>query len=201
MPEIFLSYRTNDSFHSAPLIWERLKTVFGEEKMFLDTASTRAGDDFEEKVWPALRASKVMIVVIGPDWLTGGYAAHRRIDDPDDYVRREVRTALQSEGIRILPVTIKGVKLEKLDLPEDIRKLRDKVGIPFDHRYFERDLAVLVERVKEWVQPLKQHGRLSTDKPSKAQVVYASGDIRGNIIANGPVSSGDSIHMGGADDD
>lgn len=197
MSEIFLSYRTDDSYHSAPLIWERMSTHFGERKIFLDTASTRAGDDFEKKVWPALLGAKVMLVVIGPDWLSGGAdLPRRRIDDPEDYVRREVRTALQTAGLNIVPIMIKNAKLKKLDLPEDIRALRDKMDLPFHHRYFKTDLAAIVSRVEEWVEPL--HRRVGPAPAARSQIVIGR-DFERTIIANGPV--GTDVNRGERDGD
>jgi hypothetical protein len=47
-----------------------------------------------------------MVVVIGPQWLNATDAeGNRRLDQPDDWVRREIETALRRE-ILILPLLV-----------------------------------------------------------------------------------------------
>jgi hypothetical protein len=47
----------------------------------------------------------VLLVVIGPSWLTfTDGAGRRRIDDPTDWIRQEIIQAF-SHGLRVIPVT------------------------------------------------------------------------------------------------
>lgn len=66
--------------------------------------------------------------MLGPQWVTAANEhGQRRIDDPDDWVRKEIEHAIQSE-ISILPVMVAGlVKLPPPSaLPESLRPLLER---------------------------------------------------------------------------
>lgn len=72
----------------------------------LDSRSIPAAD-FVEELLGRLRAS-VLLVMIGPRWLTVTDAARqRRIEDPRDWVRKEIAEAL-THGLYVIPVLIDG---------------------------------------------------------------------------------------------
>jgi hypothetical protein len=66
----------------------------------------------------------VVIAVIGKSWLTATDAAGReRLQNPDDYVRREIAAALQ-RNIRVVPVLVQGASMPSADeLPDDLAAL------------------------------------------------------------------------------
>jgi hypothetical protein len=80
-------------------------------QVFLDSRSIPAGADFAEELLGRLRACSVLVVVIGPRWLTLTDAAgRRRIDDPQDWIRREIAEAF-THGLRVIPVLTGGAAL------------------------------------------------------------------------------------------
>ena len=82
------------------------------------------GIDFVEWIERAIGRSGVMVVVIGRTWLGGAEgAAARRIDDADDFVRREVAAALE-RGITIVPVLVDAAQMpSEPELPPPLAKL------------------------------------------------------------------------------
>lgn len=82
------------------------------------------GIDFVEWIERAIGRSGVMVVVIGRTWLGGAEgAAGRRIDDADDFVRREVAAALE-RGITIVPVLVDAAQMpSEPELPPPLAKL------------------------------------------------------------------------------
>jgi tetratricopeptide (TPR) repeat protein len=92
----------------------------------------------------------VLVVVIGPRWLTLNDAAgERRIDDPADWVRREIAEAL-SAGLRVIPVLTGDTALPaEADLPADIAGLSRRQHLPLRRRCTSLDLEFLVERITE----------------------------------------------------
>jgi hypothetical protein len=101
---VFINYRGDDSYASAELIDRELSSQFGSAKVLLDTKSIPAGSDFVEELLGRLRTCSVLlvvvVVVIGPCWLAiTDDAGRRRIDNPKDWVRREIAEALFN-GIR-----------------------------------------------------------------------------------------------------
>jgi TIR domain len=101
---IFINYRGEDSQTAAALIDRDLTARFGSEQVFLDSRSIPAGSDLLRSCWGGVRSCSVLLVVIGPRWLTVTDAAgERRIDDPRDWLRREIVEAL-IHGLRVVPV-------------------------------------------------------------------------------------------------
>jgi hypothetical protein len=91
--KIFLSYRRNDSVAGFALaLFNRLELTFPPENLFMDVeVGIKAGQDFEREV----SACDVMLVLIGPDWLTTSDETGRpRLENPEDFVRGEVAQAL-----------------------------------------------------------------------------------------------------------
>jgi len=147
---IFINYRGEDSDTAAALIDRELTARFGSDRVFLDCRSIPAGADFVEELLGRLRACSVLLVVIGPRWLTLTDAAgQRRIDDPRDWIRWEIVEAL-SRGMRIIPVLTGDIRLPvEADLPGDIVGLSRRQYVPLRRRYAAVDLAFLVQRITE----------------------------------------------------
>ncbi len=150
MGGIFISYRGADSDTAAALIDRELAARFGSDRVFLDSRSIPAGADFVEELLGRLRACSVLLVVIGPRWLTLTDAAgQRRIDDPRDWIRREIVEALAC-GLRIIPVLTGDILLPvEADLPGDIAGLSRRQFVPLRRRYTAVDLAFLAQRITE----------------------------------------------------
>lgn len=83
--KIFVNYRRDDSAPHALSIAQYLEREFGRANVFLDIDRMRAGEKFPKVLEERLAVSKVMLVVIGPQWLTlKGQDGTRRLDDPED---------------------------------------------------------------------------------------------------------------------
>lgn len=124
MAGIFISYRRDESRHAAGRLADDLVEAFGADSIFRDIEGIEPGVEFTQALDKALAACVVMLVVIGPRWLAmvdanGG----RRLDQPGDWIRMEIATALQRQT-RVIPVLLEGAELPpESDLPEDIRPL------------------------------------------------------------------------------
>jgi hypothetical protein len=96
MPEpIFVSYRREDSSDAAGRLKETIRHRFGEDFVFMDTSAIKPGDKWPASLQAALEASRVVLAVIGPGWLKASDDwGLRRIDKPDDWVRKELDFAL-----------------------------------------------------------------------------------------------------------
>jgi len=145
---VFINYRGEDSQTAAALIDRELTALFGDDQVFLDSRSIPAGVNFVEELRERLRACSVLLVVIGPRWLTLTDAVgRRRIDNPQDWIRQEIAEAL-AHGLRVIPVLIGNSALPaEADLPQDIAALSHRQHIPLRRRYTSVDLAFLAERI------------------------------------------------------
>ncbi|HEY6794422.1 MAG TPA: toll/interleukin-1 receptor domain-containing protein [Kineosporiaceae bacterium] len=115
---IFISYRRQDSSYPAGWLFDRLREHFGPDQVFKDVDSIELGDDVEAVISAAVGSCDVLLAVIGPRWVsaTDG-AGRRRLDSPDDYVRREIATALAG-GVRVIPVLVDGAVMPRtVDVP------------------------------------------------------------------------------------
>src|SRR4051794_32817634 len=105
---IFVSYRRQESSHLAGRLYDRLAGSFGESQVFIDVDAIEPGEDFAEKIFRSVAGCQVLLVVIGPSWLTSADGrGHRRLDDPDDIVRLEIEAAL-ARGVRVIPILMEG---------------------------------------------------------------------------------------------
>src|SRR5260370_3062376 len=88
------------------LLYHTLSSRFGDSRVFLDSSTILAGDDFEQTILGRLRESNVLLAVIGPNWLSAANGpGGRHIDSPNDWVRRELAEAF-ALGLPVIPVLI-----------------------------------------------------------------------------------------------
>jgi hypothetical protein len=146
--KIFVSYRRSDSEAHAGRIAERLMTVFGAEHVFLDTESIKPGEQFPERISLELGRARVVLVLIGGTWLTAADEfGRRRIDDPTDWVRRELEISLASPGLEVVPVLLDGAHAmpPKHAFPESIAAISARNAIRVKSRTFGADMRALVD--------------------------------------------------------
>ncbi len=143
---IFVSYRRDDARQAAGRLADDLAEHFGSSSIFRDIEGIELGVDFVEALNRALEACVVMLVLIGPRWLDIRDAkGERRLDDPRDWIRQEISTALQ-RGIRVVPVLIDGTPLpDEAALPEDLQPLVRRQALEIADSRWRGDLQRLVE--------------------------------------------------------
>src|SRR6266568_2765170 len=121
---MFINYRGEDSHSYGALLYTELARQFGERWVFLDCESIPAGADFADELLGRARSARVLLAVIGPTWLTAtDPTGHRCLDDPGDWIRRELATALAA-GVRVIPILTDQAELPReADLPTEIAAL------------------------------------------------------------------------------
>lgn len=147
---IFICYRRDDTAGYAGRLYDRLAARFGEDRVFMDIDGIGLGTDFVEEIEKAIGTCKVQIVMIGRRWasITDSSGA-RRLDDPDDYVRLEIETALKRK-IRVIPALIAGAAMPKPEeLPDSLKSLRRRQGIQISHAGFDGDVAQLITKLEQ----------------------------------------------------
>jgi hypothetical protein len=149
---VFLSYRREDTAFPAAWLYERLVGRFGPKEVFKDVDSIDLGDDFAEAISTAVGSCDVLLAMIGREWATitdaGG---HRRLDDPNDFVRLEVETALQRD-VRVIPILVQGATLPRAEqLPVSLRKLVRRQALELSPNQFEYDTTRLLRVVEETI--------------------------------------------------
>jgi hypothetical protein len=160
MARIFMSYRRTDTKWVVGRIYDRLAQTLNRENLFLDISDIEPGDDYVEHIRRVVGSCDVVLVVIGSHWLTTqDEAGRRRLDDPNDWVRVELATALE-RGIRVIPVLVDGVPMpESYQLPQDLAGLSRRNAKLVSFTHFHSDMDSLL-RILEKV--------LRTSKPSES---------------------------------
>jgi len=150
---IFISYRRSDSNDVTGRIYDRLSQHFGRDVVFKDVDSIPFGVDFRTHLNQGVGNCLVLVAVIGSTWLNvAGTDGKRRLDNPDDWVRAEIETALGRE-IPVIPLLVAGASLPReAELPEPLKPLayrnaaQARPDPDFDH-----DLKRLIRRLEEVV--------------------------------------------------
>ena len=113
MSGIFISYRREDSLPYAGRLYDHLVGHFGEDRIFMDIDTMKPGLDFVKQLEKGVSACDVLIAVIGKDWLTvTDEEGHRRLDNPEDFVRIEIKAALKRD-IPVIPFLVGGARMPK----------------------------------------------------------------------------------------
>lgn len=143
---IFLSYRRDDSAPWAGRIYERLSQDIDRRLIFMDVDNIPPGHDFVEVLDERVAGCEVFLCVIGPRWSEArNPEGRRRIDDPNDFVRIEVESAL-AHGKRVIPLLVDGAQMPLAQsLPESLRPLVRRNAVELTHARFGRDIATLLE--------------------------------------------------------
>lgn len=152
---IFISYRRSDSNDVTGRIYDRLVNAFGTTAVFKDVHSIPYGVSFPTYIQQELAKCQVLLAIIGPTWLTVERHGQRRLEDPADWVRVEVQSALELEGITVIPLLVGGAERPTADqLPEALKplaSLNNAQARPDPD--FHIDMNRLVKRLEALLEP------------------------------------------------
>jgi pterin-4a-carbinolamine dehydratase len=146
-PYAFISYRRADSEMGARAVLEQLRYHLGEACVFMDVAGILAGEAWPERLERELDRATVLIVLIGPQWLKAADDfGRRRLDQPQDWVRREICHAIDSK-IPMIPIMIEDVSDLPLGagLPKRLKPLLRHQRLTLCNERWEDDMRCLVE--------------------------------------------------------
>ena len=177
---IAISYRRQDSSPVAGRLYDRLQAEFGKGSVFMDFDSIPYGVDFREHIKQTLQRAKVVVAIIGPEWSGAGKdLTNRRIDDPTDFVRLEVASALEN-GIPIIPVLVNNTPMpDAKSLPPELEGLAFRNGLALDtgidfHHHADRLIAGIhrvVDPPKEETAAVAQPAPSATVSPKSSRLI------------------------------
>jgi hypothetical protein len=150
MQGIFISYRRQDSQSAAGRLADTLKEQLPEATLFRDVETIEAGVDFVGAINAALESCGVLLAVIGPRWISiQDDAGRRRLDDPDDYTRLELATALGRADVRVIPVLVDGATMPDAEaLPAELKPLARRNAVELTDKRWDYDVAQLVATLR-----------------------------------------------------
>jgi hypothetical protein len=124
MGRIFISYRRDDTEYISGYIYEHLARIFGKDRIFFDVDTIAGGVDYRKAINDAIADTAIMLVVIGPTWLTAeATPAVRRLTQPNDPVRLEIEAAIQ-RNVPIFPLLVQQASVPaENELPSSMAQL------------------------------------------------------------------------------
>ena len=141
--DLFISYRRSDSAGHARALYRDLCRRFEKQRIFFDRESIEAGTVFPDRLREAVESCSVLLALIAPGWLETKTAdGGRRIDSEEDFVHREIATALQL-GRKVIPVLFDDTPPpEAIKLPESLRGLAVHDALTLRGKNFEYDVQL-----------------------------------------------------------
>jgi hypothetical protein len=147
---VFISYRREDTAGYAGRLYDRLKAAFPGH-VFIDVGEIPPGADFVKAIEKHIEGCAALITLIGRNW-----TAHKRLQEPNDFVRLEVSGALQRD-ITVIPVLVGAGKLPAAAmLPEDLQPLLRRHAISITDEDWDHDCERLVEALEMVLGPARK---------------------------------------------
>jgi len=141
---IFISYRREDASGHAGRLSDKLSEHFRKDKIFMDIDNIQPGEDFVQVIENAVGSCEILIAIIGRQWLASPGETSRRLDDPSDFVRLEIASALKRE-IPVVPVLVQRATMPKpQDLSDDLTKFSRLNAIEISDLRWQHDVDQLI---------------------------------------------------------
>jgi TIR domain len=184
-----LSYRRDDASGHAGRLYDQLAGRYGAERVFIDIDAVPLGSEFGEAIRRAVASCDVLIVLIGRGWLRATDSdGHRRLDDPDDFVRSEIESAL-AQGVVVVPACVQGAEIPRAqELPPSLAPLTRRQGIQLSDTGWQDDVGRLIRRLEAGVMPealtrSPEPERAPAERRSKVFPIALGGSLLLAVIA------------------
>lgn len=190
MPSIFVSFRKVDNRWMRDRVYQALSAAFGAGEVFKSGESIPAGSDFSAVLRRQAADCKIMLVLIGTDWVDARDAeGGRLLDRRDDWVRIEIATALGA-GNRVVPVLLGDASMlpAPAALPEDIAELAQLQFLRVPETHLEDGLRRLTGAVSEMLPQLAR-------RDADAAAVPGALAVAPGPVASAPAVSVPAVHQ------
>lgn len=150
VPRAFINYRRENAQGRAGRLADNLRLFLGERNVFFDQDDIPPGVDFVAESLRAVANSRLLLAVIGKDWVTakddsGGH----RLAKSDDLVRLELKTALE-HNLPIIPVLIDGAPMPCEDqLPTELQAIARRNAVEVRDTRWTYDVRYVAEKLAE----------------------------------------------------
>ncbi|MBX3306971.1 MAG: toll/interleukin-1 receptor domain-containing protein [Nitrospira sp.] len=198
---IFVSYRRSDTDWAAVGLGERLTMAFGEDRVFIDVRNIDAGDHFPTELDDALRTAGVLLVVIGKKWINvADEFGKRRLDQPSDWVHKEISSALTKIDCKVIPVLIDDAELPPSHaLPTPLSRLSELNWIRLEQAKSRHDLDLLIQRIADLKIPgIEPRNRSAIAAPRSGRCEIGPLTLGANLKAPTGQSINDAYPTGSA---
>jgi hypothetical protein len=172
---VFISYRKDDAWAEAQLLYDRLTNRFGSQNVFLDARNLQPGMKWLEEIKSHRASCDALIALIGPHWISMLKEREQQaiVQPARDYVRYEIEYALRPDsGICVIPVLMgDDVPFTGEVLPKSLQALTRIEVAQVRQNRFEEDVADLISRLEaiasEPPQPIPELSSAGEDDPGE----------------------------------
>jgi hypothetical protein len=126
----------------------------------LDVDNIAPGLDFARVLNERVGECDVLLAVIGKSWIdTRDGAGKRRLEDPDDFVRIEIASAL-AQNKRVIPVLVGDAPMPRPDeLPLALKPLARRNAVRLTHERFRSDVQGLIKALQNALAEIEEQQR------------------------------------------
>lgn len=109
-----------------------------------------------------------LVAVVGKGWATiTDETGKKRLDDPLDFVRLEVSTALKRK-IRVIPVLVRGARMPRADdLPDELKSFIRRNALELSHVRYQADVDKLITTLEKLSSRAETEETLSAEIPAQ----------------------------------
>lgn len=143
----YLSFRAGDADREVEQLRASLESRAGAQAACLGLGQASLAG--HATALESLRASAVVLVVVGPRWADAASpAGGPALADPEDPVRQELLAAIERR-LPMLVVLVRGARMVRAaDLPPELTPIAQRPSVEIQAARWEFDVAALVELVK-----------------------------------------------------
>jgi hypothetical protein len=138
-------------------LYDDLTKTFRKKNVFIDIDTIKGGSEFIKIIEQTINSCDVLVAIIGTGWLIVTQDGVRRLDDPKDFVRREIAAAFKQE-IVVIPVLIPGANVPREeDLPDELKPIAGRHAVQLSDNRWKYDVEQLVSQIKQ-IEPRQVTG-------------------------------------------
>jgi uncharacterized membrane protein YidH (DUF202 family) len=152
---------------------------FEKERVFMDVDALEPGVRFADRIQEEIGSAEAVLVVIGRAWLTAeDLDGSRRLDDPKDFIRLEVGTALRGDPV-VIPVLVGGATMPREEeLPDDLALLAGRNALTMIDADWHSGMGRLVAALKRILEPISEPAAL-VEQPVIPRVEDEAAEVQG----------------------
>jgi len=195
---IFISYRQKDSYELTDRLAHDLMETFGKAAIFLDKERIKGGDDWSTEIESQAKSCSVMLVVVGKEWANARYDHKKpekedrlRLEDPEDWVRKEINWAFDNDCI-VIPLLIDGAELRSKEWLQEcgLERLSVPQTIPLRSKDYKNDFQAIKTTLEENPVLLDKLTNYSLTKkieaakePIRLREIFTVPDLEGTLTS------------------
>ena len=176
MPDIFVNYRHDDGYVAGRLK-DRLEAEFD---VFIDTG-LRPGASLEGEIMPALDQARVILAVIGKEWLQPANLS--RLQDKSDWIRCELLRAFDRKDALVIPVLADVRMPTRAQLPEALLPLIQLKAFEVRYDSWDPDVDAIIEGLNDLLAKPMRPALASAGMPSDLPYLCDRGEQERGLTA------------------